>query len=138
MSDGVGVDVREDQLPAAALDRASNDWAPASPIRAFVTPPVATAGERPRKRFARRAHRARLYLYSFMGVALLTYVVALASTNTRRVQVHWVLGTSSISLVWLVLPTAIAGWLLGLATAGAFRWRTRLTHAQPSTEDRIR
>lgn len=76
-------------------------------------------------RFVRRVRRVRLYTYAFFGVALLVYVVALASSNTHRVRVDWVFGSSSVSLIWLVLLAAILGWLLGLVVAAAFRWRTR-------------
>jgi uncharacterized integral membrane protein len=76
-------------------------------------------------RFARNAHRTLLHLYAFGAVALLVYVVALAASNTRHVRVHWVFGSSSVSLVWLVLFAAILGWLLGILITALFRWRTR-------------
>jgi uncharacterized integral membrane protein len=84
-------------------------------------------------RFARRAHRVRLYLYAFFAVALLVYVVALARSNTHRVRVDWVFGRSSVSLIWLVLLAVILGWLLGLMVAVVFRWRTRapVHHERP-------
>jgi uncharacterized integral membrane protein len=91
-------------------------------------PPVSALESR-RARFARRAHRVRLYLYAFLGVALLVYVVALAGSNTHRVRVDWVFGSSSVGLVWLVMLAAILGWLLGLLVAAAFRWRTRAPRA---------
>jgi uncharacterized integral membrane protein len=76
-------------------------------------------------RFRRQAHRTRLYAYAIAGAALLAFLVALAATNTARVKVNWVFGTSHVSLVWLVLFAAILGWLLGLVAAAAFHWRTR-------------
>jgi hypothetical protein len=36
-----------------------------------------------------------------------------------------VVGSSTVSLVWIVIFTAILGWLLGLVTSVVFRWRTR-------------
>jgi uncharacterized integral membrane protein len=48
--------------------------------------------------------------------------------NTTRVKVSWVFGSSHVSLVWLVLFTAILGWLLGNLTTAAFHWRTREPH----------
>jgi uncharacterized integral membrane protein len=87
--------------------------------------PPASGPEPSGARFARRAHRVRLYLYAFLAVALLVYVVALARSNTHRVRVDWVFGHSSVSLVWLVLLAVILGWLLGLMVAAVFRWRTR-------------
>lgn len=76
-------------------------------------------------RVRRKAHRGRLHLYAFAAVALLAYVIALGTMNTRHVKVDWVFGSSSVSLVWLVLFAAILGWLLGILITTVFRWRTR-------------
>jgi uncharacterized integral membrane protein len=75
--------------------------------------------------FRRKAHRARLYGYAIATVALAAYLIALAASNTARVNVSWVFGSSHVSLVWLVLFAAILGWLLGLVTGARFHWRTR-------------
>jgi uncharacterized integral membrane protein len=83
--------------------------------------PVETRGER----FRRKAHRTGLYLYAFSTVALLVCLVALAVANTHQVEFSWVVGSSTVSLVWIVIFTAILGWLLGLVTSVVFRWRTR-------------
>ncbi|HEY2939512.1 MAG TPA: LapA family protein [Gaiellaceae bacterium] len=52
---------------------------------------------------------------------LIAFVVA----NTRNVKVSWVLGSTRQSLVWIILVTAILGWLLGIVTGVVFRYRTR-------------
>ncbi len=84
------------------------------------------AGEETRAgRFRRKAHRTRLHGYAIVAVALVAYLIALAVSNTAHVKVSWVFGHSHISLVWLVLFTAILGWLLGLATSARFKWSTR-------------
>jgi uncharacterized integral membrane protein len=75
--------------------------------------------------FARRAHRARLYLYAGAALVLFIFLIALALANTLHVRVSWVFGASSVSLVWLVLFAAILGSLLGMVTGALFRWRTR-------------
>jgi uncharacterized integral membrane protein len=87
------------------------------------------SGESRSGRRRRKAHRGRLHLYAFAAVALLAYVIALGATNTRHVKVDWVFGSSSVSLVWLVLFAAILGWLLGILITAAFRWRTRAPRA---------
>lgn len=87
--------------------------------------PASTAEETRFGRFRRKAHRARLHGYAIAAVALVAYLIALAVSNTAHVKVGWVFGSSHVSLVWLVLFTAILGWLLGLATSSRFRWRTR-------------
>jgi uncharacterized integral membrane protein len=86
---------------------------------------TAAAAETGGARFARRAHRVRLYLYLVVAVVLLIFLVALALANTGHVKVSWVFGTSSVSLVWLVLFSAILGLLLGVLIGALFRWRTR-------------
>jgi uncharacterized integral membrane protein len=78
-----------------------------------------------RARKGRDAHRARMYVYAFAAVAMLVYTVALAVSNTGHVRVDWVFATSSVPLVWLVLLTAVAGWLLGMLLSAGLRWRTR-------------
>jgi uncharacterized integral membrane protein len=74
---------------------------------------------------ARHAHRARLYAYAGGAVVLITILIVLASANTRSVKLSWAVGSTRASLVWIVLATAVAGWLLGITTAVAFRYRTR-------------
>ena len=82
---------------------------------------VETRGER----FRRKAHRIGLYLYAFFIVALLVCLVALAVANTDKVEFSWVVGSARVSLVWIVIFSAILGWLLGIVTGVVFRWRTR-------------
>jgi uncharacterized integral membrane protein len=41
------------------------------------------------------------------------------------VKLSWVFGDTNASLVWIILASAILGWLLGLATSSALRRRTR-------------
>ena len=83
------------------------------------------AGETRGARFARKAHRTRLYIYAGVAVALVVFLTALVLANTGHVKVSWVFGSSSVSLVWLVLVSAILGLLLGMVLGALFRWRTR-------------
>lgn len=92
--------------------------------------PAEIPGETRGARFARRAHRTRLYLYAGAVVALLAFLIALVSANTGRVTVSWVFGSSSVSLVWLVLISAILGLLLGMVLGALFHWRTRRRAAE--------
>jgi len=85
----------------------------------------ATAAETRGERFQRKAHRTGLYLYAFFTLALLVCLIALAVANTHQVEFSWVVGSSTVSLVWIVIFTAILGWLLGIVTSVVFRWRTR-------------
>ena len=88
----------------------------------------ATAEETRGERFRRKAHRSGLYLYAFFTVALLLCLVALAVANSHQVEFSWVVGSSAVSLVWIVIFSAILGWLLGIVTSAVFRWRTRARH----------
>ena len=90
--------------------------------------PVEARGERLR----RHGHRTRLYLWAFVIIALLVVVIALAVANTRQVKLSWVVGTGQASLVWIILVTAVLGWLLGIATGVVFRLRTRRRRGKES------
>src|SRR5437588_12449423 len=95
------------------------------PDVAGAQPSAATGRETWRERSRRKAHRWRLHGYAILTVALVAFMIALAASNTARVKVNWVFGSSHVSLVWLVLFAAILGWLLGLVVTAAFHWRTR-------------
>ena len=92
---------------------------------------AATNGTETRaERFRRKALRGRLHGYAIAAVALIAALIALAAANTAQVKVNWLIGSSHISLVWLVLVTAIVGWLLGLMASARFKWRTRAPRRQ--------
>jgi len=93
--------------------------------RAGTAAGTETAGETRGARFARKAHRTRLYLYAGAAVVLLVFLIALVLANTGHVKISWVFGASSVSLVWLVLFSAILGLLLGMVLGALFHWRTR-------------
>ncbi len=87
--------------------------------------PTTTTVETRRGRSRRHAQRARLYVYTLIAVALAAVVVALAASNTAHAKVSWIIGSSHVSLVWMVLAAVVLGWLLGLLTAAALHRRTR-------------
>jgi uncharacterized membrane protein YciS (DUF1049 family) len=82
---------------------------------------VETRGER----FRRKALRRRLHAYAIGAVAFVAVLIALAASNTAHVKVNWLVASSRVSLVWLVLAAAILGWALGLMASARFHWRTR-------------
>jgi uncharacterized integral membrane protein len=89
---------------------------------------AAAAANRPEtsaEHFRRKALRGRLHGYAIGAVALVAVLIALAASNTARVKVNWLIGSSRVSLVWLVLVAAILGWALGLIASARFHWRTR-------------
>ena len=103
-----------ESVPGAALGRH---------VQAFDSP--AEAAETRRGHSRRMARRTRLHGYALLAVALFAFVIALAASNSAHVKVSWLFGTSTVSLVWLVLAAAILGWLLGLVTNAALHRRTR-------------
>jgi uncharacterized integral membrane protein len=66
-----------------------------------------------------------MYVQAVLVVALFVVLVALLLANRRTVEVSWVVGSSQQSVIWIVLVTAILGWLLGIFTSVLFRHRTR-------------
>ena len=83
-------------------------------------------GVEPRgERLRRQGHHTGLYALAFSLVALLVVLIALAVANTRQVKLSWVAGTGHASLVWIILVSAVLGWLLGIVTSVVFRLRTR-------------
>jgi uncharacterized integral membrane protein len=83
------------------------------------------AREPERDRLRRYGRRTWLYAWAGVLVGLLVILIALVVANTRKVKVSWVLGSTRQSLVWIILVTAILGWLLGILTSVILRSRTR-------------
>jgi uncharacterized membrane protein YciS (DUF1049 family) len=86
--------------------------------------------ETPGEHFRRKALRGRLNAYAIGAVAFVAVLIALAASNTARVRVNWLVASSRVSLVWLVLAAAILGWALGLIASARFHWRTRAPRRQ--------
>ena len=89
---------------------------------------AAAAANRPEtsaEHFRRKALRGRLHGYAIGAVAVVAVLIALAASNTAQVKVNWLIGSSRVSLVWLVLAVALLGWALGLMASARFHWRTR-------------
>jgi len=93
--------------------------------RAREAAAAANGAETRGEHFRRKARRGRLHGYAIGAVALVAVLIALAASNTAQVKVNWLIGSSRVSLVWLVLAAAILGWALGLIASARFHWRTR-------------
>jgi uncharacterized integral membrane protein len=90
-----------------------------------ISPEPGAEREPRRERLRRHAQRTWLYTWAGALVALVVVLIALIVANTRTVKVSWVFGSTRQSLVWIILVTAILGWLLGIVTSVIFRFRTR-------------
>ncbi len=106
-----------DELPVPNTARARESAAAASA--------AANSPETRARHLRRNAHQGRLHGYAIGVVVLIAVLVALVATNTARVHVDWLVGSSRVSLVWLVLVAAIIGWILGVLVSVRFQWVTR-------------
>ena len=86
--------------------------------------PVLEAESRLR-RGIRYSHRTGLYASLVVAIATIVLLILLIAQNTRRVKVDYVFGSSQTRLIWLVIVSAITGWVLGIVTAFLIRRRTR-------------
>ena len=118
--------------PGVAPETVSDQPPVAVPNTARAREAAAAAGgtETRGEHFRRKALRGRLHGYAIGAVALVAVLIALAASNTTQVKVDWLIGSSHVSLVWLVLAAAILGWGLGLIASARFRWRTRAPRGQ--------
>jgi uncharacterized integral membrane protein len=74
----------------------------------------------------RSPSRAGLYARLFVLVALLLVLIALVVANTpRTVELSWVFGSGQVSIVWVIVFSAILGWLVGIVTGALIRHSTR-------------
>ena len=117
--------------PETVPDRASGPMSEEPPIavpntaRAREAAAAANRPETSAEHFRRKALRGRLHGYAIGAVALVAVLIALAASNTAQVKVNWLIGSSRVSRVWLVLAAALLGWALGLIASARFHWRTR-------------
>ena len=77
------------------------------------------------RRGVRYSHRTGLYASLVVAIATIVFLILLIAQNTRRVKVDYVLGNTQTRLVWLVIISAITGWVLGIVTGFLIRRRTR-------------
>jgi uncharacterized integral membrane protein len=77
------------------------------------------------RRGIRYSHRTGLYVSLVVAIATIVFLILLIAQNTRRVKVDYVFGNTQTRLVWLVIISAITGWVLGIVTAFLIRRRTR-------------
>ena len=86
---------------------------------------AAPAEETRLRRGVRFAQRTRLYASVVAAVVTIVYLILLIVRNTRHVKVDYVFGTANARVVWLIVVSALTGWVLGLATSFLLRRRTR-------------
>ena len=77
------------------------------------------------RRGIRYGHRTGLYVSLVVAVAVLVFLILLIARNTRQVKLDYVFGNTQARLIWLIVISAIAGWVLGITTSFLVRRRTR-------------
>ena len=88
--------------------------------------PVEHAGpEAPEAAPTEREWQPRLWLKLGILLATIAYVVAFVLENRREVHLHFVLTTSRVSLIWLILLSLGLGLLGGVLLSQLYRRRRR-------------
>jgi uncharacterized integral membrane protein len=82
-----------------------------------------------RARAFRYGHRGSLYASLAVGIAAGVLLILLIARNTRQVRLDYVFGHTNAGLIWLIIISAITGWVLGIVTAFLIRRRTRWRRA---------
>jgi uncharacterized integral membrane protein len=82
-----------------------------------------------RARALRYGHRTTLYAALAVGIAAGVLLILLIARNTRQVRLDYVFGHTNAGLIWLIVISAITGWVLGIVTAFLIRRRTRWRRA---------
>ena len=77
------------------------------------------------QRGLRYGHRTGLYATLVAGIVAAVLLILLIARNTRQVRLDYVFGHTNAGLIWLIVISAIAGWVLGIVTAFLIRRRTR-------------
>jgi uncharacterized integral membrane protein len=77
------------------------------------------------RRGLRYGHRGGLYVALAIGIAAIVFLILLVARNTREVKVDYVVDSTRTRLIWLVIISAIVGWVLGIITSLLIHRRTR-------------
>jgi uncharacterized integral membrane protein len=85
----------------------------------------AVAEESRLQRSVRYGHRTGLYVALAVAIAALVFLILLIARNTRQVKLDYVFGSTQARVIWLIVISAIIGWVLGIVTSFLLRRRTR-------------
>ena len=79
----------------------------------------------------------RLYVRLVVLGLLVAYAIAFVLENRTQIEIHFVLATARVSLVWLIL-LALGVWLLGgILLAQLERRRRRRSHERTEPSDTV-
>ena len=83
------------------------------------------AEETRRERNLRYGHRTGLWVALVIAIAVIVFLILLVARNTRQVKLDYVVDSTKTALIWLIVISAICGWVIGIATSFLVRHRTR-------------
>ena len=86
---------------------------------------TAPVGESRFDRGLRYGHRTAAYAAIVVAIGVLVFLILLIARNSDPVNFDYVFSNTHTRLVWLIVISAIAGWVLGIITAFLIRRRTR-------------
>jgi uncharacterized integral membrane protein len=97
------------------------------PEQTTAAPPAEEeqSGE-PKEGFGRQ-WQPRLYLRIIILGLLIAYGIAFVLENNKHVHLHFVVGTTQTSLIWLILLSVALGLVLGVLLSQLYR-RSRRRH----------
>jgi len=87
--------------------------------------PTIAAEETRFARGLRYGHRTGLWVALVVAIAVIVFLILLVARNTREVKLDYVFDSTKTALIWLIIISAICGWVLGIATSFLVRHRTR-------------
>ena len=77
------------------------------------------------ERGVRYGDRTGMYVSLVVALGVLVFLVLLVARNTRQVKLDYVFSSTQAGLIWLIIISAICGWVLGIVTSFLVRHRTR-------------
>jgi uncharacterized integral membrane protein len=79
------------------------------------------------ERSLRYGHRTGLWVALVIAIGVIVFLILLVARNTRQVKLDYVVSSTKTALIWLIIISAICGWVLGIVTSFLVRHRTRRT-----------
>ena len=73
----------------------------------------------------RESFQPKLWFRLIVLSLVVAYVVAFGAENTRHVNIHFVVATANVSLIWVVALSLVIGLLVGLLASQLTRHRRR-------------
>jgi uncharacterized integral membrane protein len=80
----------------------------------------------------RESFQPRVWIRLIVLSLLIAYTVAFILENSRHVHVHFVLTTTSVSLIWVIVLCLAIGVLAGIAGSQLYRHRRRGDRSEPA------